>query len=616
MPMDIARTLKQATQLHQAGRLREAEALYHQILAVQPGHADVLHYLGAMGVQLGKFDAAAGLLRRAVAGNPNFPEAWFQLGNALHGKGDVPGAIGAYQRAAAMRGSFVEAQAALAGAALQDRHYDVALKAAQKAVALAEKLPADADFFGGRGAREEPRRQRLAGMYAGLGAIHLALGRIDETLAAARRAVEIHPGAVAAHSGVIQALLYREGHTAMEILEEARRWERQHAAPLVGLIRPHGNDRSPGRRLKVGYVSRDFYNHPVGRFVLPLLERHDPAAFDVFCYSNGATTDAVMGRIKAAAQWREIFKLSDDEAAEMIRADGIDILVDLSMHTAGGRLLVFARKPAPVQVTWLAYPGTTGLSVMDHRISDPYLDPVGADEGVYSEKTVRLPETFWCYEPLPGTPAVREAARAEGPIVFGCLNNFSKVSAGALAAWAEILRQVVDARVIMLCPVGSARERVAGVFAKAGVARERLEFVDRVGMEAYFATYQRVDVVLDTFPHAGGTTTCDALYMGVPVVTLAGETAIGRGGVSILSNVGLGEMIAGTREEYVRKAVALAGDAARLAELRGTLRGRMEKSALMDATRFAGNMERIYRQMWKAWCKGDPRFQPINSERG
>ena len=295
--------------------------------------------------------------------------------------------------------------------------------------------------------------------------------------------------------------------------------------------------------------------------------------------------------------------LSDEQLADTIRHDRIDILVDLTMHMAKNRLLVFARKPAPVQVTYLAYCGTTGLGTMDYRLTDPYLDPLGRDERFYCERSVCLPETYWCYRPTIETPPVNALpALAAGHVSFGSLNNFCKVTPPVLAAWGRLLQAVPDAKLLLHARAGSHRERVWGFLAGQGISAERVEFLDIKPLAEYFNVYQRIDVALDPFPYGGGTTTCDALWMGVPVVSLAGQTAVGRGGLSILSNVGLTDLVADDAGQYIRIAADLANDLPRLSELRQTLRQRMQASPLMDAPRFARNIEAAYRQMWQRWC--------------
>jgi predicted O-linked N-acetylglucosamine transferase (SPINDLY family) len=318
-------------------------------------------------------------------------------------------------------------------------------------------------------------------------------------------------------------------------------------------------------------------------------------------------TDALTSQFQQNADcWRNIVGLTDEQAARQIRDDQIDILVDLTLHMADNRLLIFARKPAPVQVTWLGYPGTTGLATIDYRLSDPFLDPPGVDPP-YVEKTLRLPNSYLCWRwsgaeaqtsPLP--------MLANGYVTFGSLNNFCKVGPQVLVVWARILENVPNSRLMIRCPQGEASDRVRAYFASRGIAPERLELSARVPRAAYEEQIRRLDICLDSFPYCGHTTSCDALWMGVPVVTLAGATAVGRGGVSLLSNVGLPELIAADTEQYVGIAASLAGDVKRLGELRCTLRQRMEQSPLMDAPKFARNLEAAYRQMWRTWCESVP----------
>jgi protein O-GlcNAc transferase len=334
------------------------------------------------------------------------------------------------------------------------------------------------------------------------------------------------------------------------------------------------------------------------------LSSHDHKQFEVFCYSAVEQPDAITERLRSCADgWRETARLSDEKVAEMVLADRVDILVDLTMHMAGNRLQLFARKPAPIQVTWLAYPGTSGLSAMDYRLSDPYLDPPGMFEECYSEQTIRLPESFWCYDPLTQDPALNALpALTAGHITFGCLNNFCKVNAGVLTLWSRVLQAVPGSRMIILCIAGESRERTLALFAQNGIADDRIEFADPLPRPKYLELYHRIDLALDTFPYNGHTTSLDALWMGVPVVTLVGQTVVGRAGLCQSMNLGMPEFIAQTPEEYVAIASRVTVDLSRLATIRAALRARMESSPLMQGPRFARNMEAAYREMWRRWC--------------
>ena len=336
----------------------------------------------------------------------------------------------------------------------------------------------------------------------------------------------------------------------------------------------------------------------------PLLAAHDRSQFDIFCYSDVLKPDHITARQQAElVTWRDTLQLNDQQAAELIRGDQIDILVDLTMHMERNRLLVFARKAAPVQVTWLAYPGTTGVSAIDYRLTDPQLDPPGMYDDLYCERTYRLPETFWCYDPMTAEPAVKTLpALKNGFVTFGCFNQFAKVNAGVLRLWADVLKAAPQARLMMLAPEGAARQATLSYLEKQGVVPERVTFVSVRPRLDYLALYHEIDIALDTFPYNGHTTSLDAYWMGVPVVTLVGQTVVGRAGLSQLTNLGLTELVAQTQEQYVQIAAQLAGDLSRLSDLRRSLRERMQASALMGAPRFARSIEAAYRGMWHRWC--------------
>jgi predicted O-linked N-acetylglucosamine transferase (SPINDLY family) len=420
-----------------------------------------------------------------------------------------------------------------------------------------------------------------------------------------RRAIALNAHHPDAHGNLLVTLNYDPASTVESLSQEARRWAERYAQPLRRFIPTHANNRDPGRRLRIGYLSADFWEHASAFFLMPLLTGHDHQNFEIFCYAHVTQPDYLTRRMQALADhWRNIAGLDDEAVAAMIHVDEIDILVDLKLHTANNRLLIFARKPAPVQATWLGYPGSTGLSTIDYRLSDSYLDPPGMDESVYTEKTVRLPDSFWCYDPLFACdiPCNAPPALVNGYVTFGCMNNFCKVNDVVLRLWAKVLHTVPASRLLMLAPVVAARPQVLKVLEQEGIAPQRVEFAPHQHRRLYLQTYQRIDLGLDTFPYNGHTTTQDSFWMGVPMVTLVGQTAVGRAGLSLLSNIGLPELAAHSEGEYVRIASELAGDLPRLSHLRATLRQRMQQSPLMDGGRFARNMEAAYRQMWRQWC--------------
>ncbi len=330
------------------------------------------------------------------------------------------------------------------------------------------------------------------------------------------------------------------------------------------------------------------------------------AQFEVFCYAQVAHPDILTDRLRGYADvWRDIVGLSDLQTDDLVRRDQIDILVDLKMHTANNRLLVFARKPAPVQVTWLGYPGTTGLSTIDYRLTDRYLDPPGLFDAFYSEESVRLPDTFWCYDPMTDEPSINALPALQlGVVTFGCLNNFCKVNDGCLELWAQVLRAVPRSRLLLQAPRGLARDKVLAGLQGEGIAAARVVFADKLARPEYLKLYHQIDLALDPFPYNGHTTSLDAFWMGVPTLTMPGKTVVGRAGWSQLCNLGLKELAAETPALLVARAAELAGDLPRLQALRGTLRQRMSQSPLMDAGRFARHVEQAYRLMWRRWCQG------------
>ena len=432
------------------------------------------------------------------------------------------------------------------------------------------------------------------------------VGQLDAAIASYQNAMSLNPAAPDFHSNLILTLHYHPAHDARSIAAELENWNRQHAQPRRKFIRRHANDKNPDRLLRIGYLSPDFREHVVAQNLLPLLRHHDRSQFEIACYALLRRPDTMTARVKETAhRWREIAHLSDEQVAEQIRTDQIDILVDLALHSADNRLPIFAHKPAPVQVSYLGYCGSTGIPEMDYRFSDPYLDP--PDAAHYVEKTWRLPRTYWCYQPWSAAaePAQVPALKS-GYITFGCLNNFTKVSPPALELWAKILNQVPQSRLILHAPAGSHRAAVTERFSRFGVAPDRLIFLPKQPWKIYTQTYSQIDIALDPFPYNGGITTCDSLWMGVPVITLSGQTPVGRAGRSILASLGLPELIASTADDYLKIATDLAADLPRLSALRQGMRPRMLASPLMDAPTFARDVEAAYRQIWRTYCAAVP----------
>ena len=517
------------------------------------------------------------LYRSALARDPRLAMPWFNLGILLLEGGRPSEALEPLERAVGLAPAVPEWLLALGRAqGLLDRPLD-ARRTLERAIAL------------------DPGSAQL---HDQLGLCLLAMGEARAAVAAHRRAWQLEEASQTAASNYLLAQNYNPGATAQAIFDEHRRW----GARFDGQApRSHANSRDPVRRLRVGYVSPDLKRHPVAYFLEPVLAHRDRAAFDVVVYSATVPEDEMSALLRGLADtWRRTDALDNASLAELIRADGVDILVDLAGHTSGGRRMpLFAAKPAPVQASWLGYLNTTGLEAMDYRITDANACPPGW-ERLHTEEIVRLPHSQWCALDVRKGEA---AGRRRTGMVFGALHNFAKVSGEVIAAWAGVLRAAPWSRLLLLVPgADQLRASVAAKFAAAGVDPARIDFSGRLSFDRYLSLHEGIDVNLDAFPYTGGTTTCHSLWMGVPVVTLAGETPASRGGASALRTVGLDELVAGSVEQYVDIAAGLARDPGRLAALRAGLRARVAASPLADAGAFTRDLEAAYRQMWRTWC--------------
>jgi predicted O-linked N-acetylglucosamine transferase (SPINDLY family) len=540
---------------------------------------------------MGHLERAKLFYHRVLELDPGISEAHFNLGSILHKQGRPGEAVVCYQRAVALKPGFFEAFNNLGNAYQDLQKRDEAIDAYSKAIAL------------------HPDFARAAN---NLGNAFKDSGRLPEALAQYRRAVELDAEFVEAHSNLVYSLSFCPEFDAAAILEQHRLWAEKHAVQWAAVSQgPFINTRKNGR-LRIGYVSPNFRNHCQSLFTVPLLSAHDHQRFETVCYSDTIRPEDLTERIRSLADhWREIDGLSDEQVVQLIQQDQIDILVDLTMHMGNGRPLVFARKPAPIQVCWLAYPGTTGVKAIDYRLTDVFLDPPGTSDHYYSEQSIRLPDCFWCYDPLGQKPDVNDLPAARnGYITFGSLNNFCKVNDDVLRLWAAVLMAVAGSRLMLLAGHGSHRRRTVEFLEKEGVGPDRITFQEMLPREEYLQLYHRLDIGLDTFPYNGHTTSLDSFWMGVPVVTLVGHTVVGRAGLCQLQNLSLTELVAKTEGQFVAIATGLANDLPRLSQMRSTLRERMEKSPLMDGPRFARNVETAYRQMWQRLLAGAAPFSP------
>ena len=636
---------------HRAGRSAEALELLSRAANTNPQAAGIHGNMGILLADMGKWDTAVASLSRAVELQPRSPELQYNYGKALMGSGRPAEAVAAYRAAVTLRPDFAEAYNNLGSARAALSHLDEAIVAFRRAIEL---KPAFAEAHNNLGAalqrlgrfdeaaqayrRALELRPRYDGAIAGLSSALVAAGdldgaiaycqqvlakqsesrtlsrnlgwaykeaaRIGEAIACYRKALAGHPDP-SIHSDLLFTLHFDPGYDRRRLLSEHAQWAELYGQSLMNTAPAHSNQRVAGSPLRVGYVAHHLGDGPLGRFLLPLLANHDPEQVTCFCYCNWSAKDSVGTALRSHFQvWRETAALNDEQLAQLIRQDQIDILVDLNLHTNGNRLLTFARKPAPIQVTYLAYCSTTGLKTIDYRLTDPYLDPAGSDDQLYAEQSVRLKQ-YWCYPVPTEAPAVAPLpALRNGYLTFGSLNDFAKTSRDLIETWAAILRQVPRSRLILHAKPGRHREALLSQMAQEQVSPQRVEFAGRLPLAQYFDLYNRIDIALDPFVWSGGITSCDALWMGVPVVSFAGDRAVARGGLSILSQIGLPELAAGTVEQYVNTAVRMAEDLSALSALRTSMRARMHTSPLMDGRGFARQVETAYRQIWLDWCAG------------
>ena len=553
-----------------------AESSYRQALRLEP-HAGTLNNLGIVLMERGQFDEAAACYRDALELRPDYSEAYNNLGITRMEQGGWDDAMLCYRQALFLNANFVEAHYNLGRGFAAQGMKDEALASFEQAVQC---------------------KPDAAGALNELGNGYKDQGRLDEAITCYRKALAAAPHDAGIHSNLLYAMLYHGRVDPDEIHREHR---------LFGeLYTPHKTagafavEPMTGRRLRVGYVSPDFRIHVLGFYSELILAAHDRERFEIYCYGDVRRPDEITKSIQGQAEhWRSLVGLSHADAAEVIRRDRIDVLIDLAGHTGGNRLPMFALRPAPVQASHYGYTVTTGLTAMDYRITDEDADPPGCTERWHVEELIRLPEVWWCYgggPPLDPGPLPSKTGR----FTLGSFNNLAKVSDDALSLWARIMQALPTAQIRLLTGAGTAGDRrVLEAFARGGVGSERVTLLKRQTGDDYFRLYQEIDVALDPCPYTGCNTTADALWMGVPVVTLAGRTCTARQCLSLLRLIGLEEFITDTPEAYVAAAVRCAGDLGRLSEYRTHLRDRLRQSPVMDSVRFTRQLEAAYRLMWE-----------------
>jgi len=554
-PAGIPDRLRSADGFYRANRLDEAEGIYDEILRAAPRNKIALHRLSLIATHRRDYPRAEALLKKVIKLEPKNPGHYSNLGCILQEDNRPEEAIAVLTRAISLQPDFKDAY-----------------------LNRANSLTVQ--------------------------------GRIDAAIADYRRALKIDPSARLARSNMVYTMNYSPSLSDEEVFEAHRECARRIAPAAVHA--EHANSPEPGRRLRIGYLSSDFREHSVSYFVAPVLEAHEREHFEIYGYYTHVIDDPATARIRQACDhWREVARLSDPEVLRRIRDDGIDILVDLVGYTAYGRPEVLATKPAPVQCEWLGYPNTTALSAMDYWICDAVANPPGMTDGFYTESLLRLPGCFICFGPPRDLPEpAGPPCGKNGYVTFGSFNNYAKVSEELLRIWAGILDAVPDSRLLLksACLGNEAQRRfVAGFFERQGIAADRLLLEGyEQSRRHHMQKYDGMDVALDTFPYNGTTTTCEALWMGVPVVTLAGGNHRSRVGKTLLECVGLGELVAGTEEDYTDIAVQLGTDRARLQDYRSGLREAVASSPLTDATTFTSSLETAYRSIWEVWCNRQP----------
>ena len=566
------------------GRLDDALAAYDVALRLRPDYADAHYNRGNVLQDMARLDDALAAYDTALQLRPDLAETHNNRGNTLREMGHLDDALAAYDTALSLRPDYADAHNNRGNALLGMGRLGDALAAYDGALRLRADF-ADAHYNRGNALRD--------------------LARLDDALAAYDTALSLRPGYADAHSNKLLALHYGAFDARGAIAAQARAFGA--GVNRAGAPQAFANTPIPDRRLRIGYVSGDLRRHPVGYFLQSILRNHASDAVEVFCYSNNLKDDDLTASFQSEADhWRRLRGLTDEAAAGLIRADAIDILVDMSGHTALNRLPLFARRPAPVQVSWLGYFGTTGLTAMDYVLADRFVVPPG-EEDAFTEQVWRMPGSYLCFMPPDMDVPVR-SRDVQGPVTFGSFNNLAKLSPHTVSLWARVVQSVPRSRLLLktsqladaaVCQ--AVRERFAG----HGIEADRLVLEGPSPRADLLASYNRVDIALDPYPYGGGTTTAEALWMGAPVVTLRGGTWTGRVSESILSTVGLSDLVAGSQEAYVDLAAKLAADQDRRAALHATLRSRLEESPFCDGAGFTRQLEDACRGMWKQWCKAE-----------
>ena len=653
-PNDIESYKKLSFILQKLGKLNEAEESYKKILILKPDSIEVYNYLGVLQYEQGKFIDAEASYRKMIALKPDFAEVYNNLGNTLNEQGKFIEAEASfrkaiilkpeyfevyynmgimlnvqhkfneaeesYKKALAIKPDYVEAYNNLGNTLNEQGKFIEAEVSFRKAIALKpdhvvayNNLGITLDEQGKFIEAEASFRKAIAlkpdytEAYSNLGKILHELGKLEEAIENYDKAIKSKVDYFKAYNNKNFCLNYSSSYSPLYIYTQHLKFEKQFGgfkakSPLSVKIKKKSNE-----RLRIGYVSGDFRVHSVAYFFKPLLQNHNSHVVETFCYYNNNFIDKITNNIMTTCDhWRSIFGITDSEIFKIIRKDKIDILVDLSGHTGKNNLLVFAQKPAPIQVTWLGYPNTTGLSSIDYRFTDIIADPIGEADDLHSEKLLRLPNGFLCFQ---GNEKV--LSKSDPPqthydyITFGSFNNLSKITSEVIDVWSKILNLIPKSHLILKCrKLKHNKDYYYELFKNKGIDKDRIQLYEHLPSTSdHLELYNSVDIGLDPFPYNGATTTCEALWMGVPVITLLGDSHAGRVGASILTNVGLKDFIARDIDSYINLAVKMSANTKKLKEIRMTLRRQMQESLLCDARSFTDNVETSYKDMWHNYQK-------------
>jgi len=603
----------------------EAITCYQKALSITPHYADAYNNLGNSLSGQDKISEAIINYQKAITLNPNYAEAHNNLGVAFKKEGQIVEAVASFQQAIALNPNYLDAYNNL-GVTFNDQEQFKDAETCFKAVLSLNPNDVEAHISLAHLLHKQIKLTETIACYqralalephnvlahGGLGNTLKEKGLINEAIVHYKKALalkatdcKVHYNLI--HSNLVFTLNYSPQYDRAALFLEHQRFNEQHAVPLSASIKQHLNNNNPHRKLKIGYVSADLKNHSVAFFMKPILAHHNHEQFEIVCYYNHTQVDHITEQLQQYSDyWVPCVELSDEALADKIREDQIDILVDLSGHIAGNRLLTFARKPAPIQATYIGYPNTTGLTVIDYHITDNYVDPEGIAEAFHSEIPMRMPASYYCFDPLIERTAVNECpALKNGYITFCCFNNYAKLNRETFVLWAKILQSLPDAKLVIMnasLQDLETQQSLEKTFANLGIKSTRLEIGYISSTEKTFSTYNQIDIALDSYPYNGATTTCQALWMGVPVVTLVGETHVARAGLSILSAVSLTELIASSPEEYIDICVKLANNTQYLQKMRTEMRDKIQASPLMDGASFTRHLESEYRKMWEKWC--------------